>query len=189
MQQFLSPSNMLIVMAPQHQIGNAFPLVVPGADVRRDLYLLLACTLGSKRYAELTNGFDYSPLQNLKVEFEQAEIGRLLLSLAVRIRVLEDRGHVSRATMQRSCGVLEVGTDKTPLSLREACNKVVHASSAQFQIAFLDEFDSTLPSPTSDHLEPRMLLIGCKGKVTWQATLNLVELANAAIEAPAIRDA
>ncbi len=176
-------------MEPQHRVGDAFPLVVLGADVRRDLYLLLACTLGSKRYAELTNGIDYSPLQKLKDEFEQAEIGRLLLSLAVRIRVLDDRGQVPRETMQRGCGVLEVGTEETHLSLREACNKVVHASSAQFDIAFLDDFDSTLPSPTSDHLEPRMLLFGCKGKVTWRATLNLVELANAALAAQAIRDA
>jgi hypothetical protein len=176
-------------MEPQHRVSDAFPLVVLGADVRRDLYLLLACTLGSKRYAEITNGVDYSPLQNLKDEFEQAEIGRLLLSLAVRIRVLDDRGQVPRATMQRSCGVLEEGADKMPLSLREACNKVVHASSAQFYIAFLDHFDAALPSPTSDHLELRMLLFGSKGRVTWQATLNLVELANAALAAQAIRDA
>lgn len=176
-------------MRNHHQFGEAFPLVIDGLNIRRDLYLLLACALSSKRYAELTSGKDYDTLQKLRDAHEQQEIGRLLLSLAVRIRVFDDRGQMPPSVMRRSCGSLTTGQDRATLTLREACNKIVHAHKLQVMVSHLDEFDATLPSPTSDHMETTMLLHGSKNRMVWRASLDLVKFVRAVIAAPAVCNA
>ena len=93
-------------MRPHNRFGEAFPLIVEGRSVKRDLYLLLACVLSSKRYAEQTSGIDYDPLQILRDSHEQTEIAALLLAIAIRVRFLDDRDQIPKRVMTHSCGSL-----------------------------------------------------------------------------------
>lgn len=173
-------------MGPHHRFGEGFPLIIDAGNLRRDLYLLLACVLASKRYAEQSNGTDYDSLQTLRDEHEQAEVGRLLLSIAVRVRALDDRGQIPAAVVRRGCGSLGTGRERTTLVLREACNKVVHARKVQFTVSHSDAFDASLPSPTSEHMEVTMLLHGSKNRKTWRASLDLLKFVRSVIAAPAV---
>ncbi len=170
-------------MQPHHQYSEAFPLIVDGQSVKRDLYLLLACALSSKRFAEQTIGKDYDTLQKLRDTFEQTEIATLLLAIAVRVRLLDDRGEIPKSAMARICGSLITGAsrreNKVPLTLREACNKIVHCRQLQIRVSFLDGFDATLPSPTSDHMETSLLLHGKWNGKTWRASLDLIKFVKA----------
>lgn len=180
-------------MRPHDRFSEAVPLIIDGAAVKRDLYLLLACALSSKRYAEQTNGIDYDPLQTLRDSHEQPEISSLLLAIAARVRILDDRAMFPKVIMAMNCGSLTVGASsgrkKLPLALREACNKIVHARKLQLRVSYFDSFDATLPSPTSDHMEPILLLHGSKAGKTWRASLDLVRFARAILEAPVVREA
>jgi len=170
-------------MRPHNRFSEAFPLIVDGSTIKRDLYLLLACALSSKRYAEQTSGIDYDPLQTLRDSYEQTEISSLLLTIAVRIRLLDDSGLIPKGVMSKSCGSLIAGAsrskNKVPLTLREACNKIVHSRKLQMRVSYFDRFDSILPSPTSDHMEPFLLLHGAKSGKTWRASLDLIKFVRA----------
>ncbi len=177
-------------MRTHNQFSGTFPLIVDGSSVKRDLYLLVACALSSKRYAEQTSGIDYDALQTLRDSHEQKEIASLLLAIAVRIRMLDDCGQIPKGVMSRSCGSLTAGAsrrkNKVPLTLREACNKIVHTRRLQMRVSYFDSFDATLPSPTSDHMEPSLLLHGTKDGKTWRASLDLVKFVRAIVSAPVV---
>jgi hypothetical protein len=149
--------------------------------------------LSSKRYAEETYENDYDLLQTLRDSHEQLEIGSLLLSLAMRIRVLDDRGQISKGAMALECGSLATGTcsnkRKIPLTLREACNKIVHSKGSQLMVSHFDNFDAQLPSPTSTHMESTLILHGTKNRTTWRASLDIVLFVRAIIVADVVHDA
>jgi hypothetical protein len=180
-------------MRPHNRFGPAMPLSVSGTSLRRDLYILLACTLSSKRFAEQTHGVDYDSLQGLRDSQEPTEISTLLLSIALRIRLFDDRGQIPKALMSKSCGSLVTGSarrkSKTPLTLREGCNKIVHTKTLQLRISFLDDFDATLPSPTSEHMEPILLLHGSKNGKSWRASLDLVKFARLILDTRVVHEA
>lgn len=181
------------VMGPRNRFSETIPLTVDGAALGRDLYLLLACVLSSKGFAEQTYEKDYDVLQALRDSHEQREVGSLLLSIAVRVRVLDDRGKISKRAMALGCGSLVAGAvrgkDKIPLTLREACNKIVHSRSSQLILSHFDNFDAQLPSPTSTHMEPSLMLHGTKNRKTWRASLDLVKFVRAILSAGVVHDA
>jgi hypothetical protein len=98
---------------------------------------------------------------------------------ALRIRLLADRGEIPKSLMSKSCGSLVTGAprhkSKIPLTLREGCNKIIHSKKLQPSISYLDDFDATLPNPTSDYMEPILLLHGFKDGKSWRASIDLVK--------------
>lgn len=112
------------------------------AAVLVDLHRLLSIFLASRSYADLVPFADdaeaalHHPLVKLQ-EVEEDEIKRNLLTVAITARVLDDG--VGFADDARSCGRfwrdIANGEPPVPLTLREACNKIIHASRIRFDTA------------------------------------------------------
>jgi len=96
-----------------------------------DLYRLLAIFLSSKSFAALRSEDYLDPISELQdPEFD--EITRILVSTAVIARIIDDRDNQYLSQNNTECGwLIEDLTQpetKIPLTLREACNKIIHAS-------------------------------------------------------------
>lgn len=135
-----------------------------------ELYRLLTIFLASKNFAALlTNypGEGLDPFYKLQ-EVESDEITRLLLSLAITARVIDDREQRVFELIGSNCGELQKDITKTesePLDLREACNKIIHAKKVRGDI---DKVDG------QTYLNGYMYLYGEHGKTKWRAKLDIV---------------
>jgi hypothetical protein len=104
------------------------------AAFKLDLYRLLACFYATRGFARLRDSEDYVARSagDLGGAFDEAEITRLLVSIAARVRVIQDReGEYFKRVKKTDCGRLvpDLKHPRTskPLSWREACNKIIHA--------------------------------------------------------------
>jgi hypothetical protein len=134
------------------------------------LYLLGCMVHASAAFDKLGN----NPLCNLRQQFQEAEIGRLLLTIAVAVRNAMDQ-NPSRAEywlqgIKDDVGVLknlasQKDVERT-LSFREACNKLVHCLSINFH------YVAEKPR-RGMALVPRVHLYGTRGKEEWKATIEI----------------
>ena len=135
-----------------------------------ETYRLITIFLASKNFAALlTNypGEGFDPFYKLQ-EVESNEITRLLLSLAITARVIDDREQRVFKLIKSNCGELQRDTSKTdfePLDLREACNKIIHAKKVRGDV-------DTVNGQT--YLNPYIYLYGQHGKTKWKAKLDVV---------------
>lgn len=109
--------------------------------------------------------------------FEEVEITRLLLHTAITVRsILDDNAslekrHGIELPKPPPVGILiknvKEPTNETPLSLRDACNKIVHAK--------LINFDrSNARHPARSYLNPKIYLYSSSDrKVGWKAVLDV----------------
>ena len=131
------------------------------------LYLLGCMVYASRVFDSLA---DHALLE-LRKQFQEREIGQALLGIAVAIRNAMDQ-NPSRADywldgMDASVGMLYPGAHGgKPLTIRDACNKVIHCDSINFHYVS-DEPRRGLA------LEPRVHLYGTHGKEDWKATLDI----------------
>lgn len=135
-----------------------------------ELHRLLSLFLASKSFAALRTNFPgegFDPIFQIQ-EVEEDEITRLLLTLAVTARVIDDRqGHVLER-VGSNCGKLKKNIDEHDdeiLSLREACNKIIHAKKIHFDL----EEDAG-----QSYLNPFIYLYGDHNGKSWKATLDIV---------------
>ena len=95
-----------------------------------DLYRLLCIVLADKAVTKVT--VDARGVAVLQAEYRKVETTRILVSSAVALRIIFDRYPKAFAKLpRRTCGVLfPKWPDRTreDLTLREACNKIVHAT-------------------------------------------------------------
>jgi hypothetical protein len=139
------------------------PFQLEAARIRRDLYRVLASVFASEAFN--------LELIDLAKDFELAEIEHGLVNVAIGTRVLLDQKKLT--TTGTECGVLipDTTTDQTlqRLTLREACNKIVHADSRSY--------DVDNPA-TPSRLEPTLHLRGSFRGREWRARLDLIRFAN-----------
>ena len=129
--------------------------------------------MASKGIAELEMPLPHlyaeDPLQRFD-EFESDEMTRVLLTVASTIRVIDDRESKIFDFLALNCGWLTPNTGDamrvSDLTVREACNKIMHASEIKFE-------RTSLPSGRC-FLQPRIHLFGDYRKQTWQANLDVV---------------
>ncbi len=114
------------------------------------------------------------PLCELRQQFQEAEIGRLLLTIAVAVRNDMDQNS-SRAEywlqgIKDNVGTLKnLARERKPesvLNFREACNKLVHCLSINFH------YVSETPR-RGMALAPLVHLYGTKGQEEWKATIEI----------------
>lgn len=138
-----------------------------------ELYRLLTIFLASKNFATLlTNypGEGFDPFYQLQ-EVESDEITRLLLSLAITARVVDDRENRVLELIGSNCGEFQrdiQNSDTEVLDLREACNKIIHAKKIRGDI---DEING------QTYLNPFLYLYGEHGSKRWKAKLNVISFA------------
>lgn len=103
-------------------------------ELNRLLNLVLA---GEAKAALLRYVLHDIPAQQA-AEVESEEIFRLLLTIAVNVRVLDDRLERTLRAITGPCGELipdlRKPTRTEPLTIREACNKIIHATKLQLSI-------------------------------------------------------
>ena len=151
-------------------------------DLRRDIYRLFTHFHGSEALADLSNtdtGIYYAELQH---RFEELEIQDLLLRLTVRIRILEDAYRETwQETWSKPVGRLfndSTSAEHSPLSVREACNKVIHARYVNFcRTGVAEENEVIFP------LLPTVVLYGTRirSPVFWKCELQINEFLDSAL--------
>jgi hypothetical protein len=128
-------------------------------------------------FAEHGEDLDDDPVRDLQAGFEEFEIVRLLVNIAVTARIMDERENRSSNKFNLHCGQLIEDLTKpanvVPLDLREACNKIIHATKFNWDVDQLKE--ENLPYPTTRFLTPRMHLYGERGNHQWKATLEIAE--------------
>jgi len=146
-------------------------------DVLQNLYRIFTHFYGSARLTELASLDTGARFQNLRERYEELEIQRLLLTVAIRIRILDDayREKWNDSTADWTVDVGEFFEDSTteasvPLSLREACNKIIHARWLNFI--------RTEEDPKGGHifpLVPTVAIYGTRPRSTtiWKAKLQI----------------
>jgi hypothetical protein len=157
-------------------------LRLPSNDLRRDLYRLFTHFHGSGALAALANqdtGAFYSRLQQ---QFEEIEIQSLLLSVSVRIRVL-DEAHNDGSPENWSLPVGRLFANSAvkshiSLSLREACNKIIHARLVNFC-----RTDEAATNEVIFPLIPTVVIYGSRSRSTiiWKAELEIDRFVDAAL--------
>jgi hypothetical protein len=125
-------------------------------------------------------------IAGLRDEYLYSELIRILTSTAAALRILFDQYQQDLAEVrQRPCGELfpDWPTTQQPevLTLREACNKIIHATKVHY-----DEDD---PDPVHNpdqiglYLRPYVHLYGAWGGHDWKAVLSIIDFAKLAVSA------
>ena len=143
------------------------------STLRAELHYLLATFLASNEIARTAaEEFEAHRLFFDFREMEADAITKLLLSIAVTLRVLDDREDGTLEMMSLYCGLLVKDLSDPPgttqgLSLREACNKIIHAKTVEFD---RDETPGAHP-----HLKAFVYLAGQdQRRRQWTANVNVV---------------
>ncbi|MGX9430685.1 MULTISPECIES: hypothetical protein [Bradyrhizobium] len=145
-----------------------------------DLYRLLCMVSASRDVA--THGLASPAIAMMQGGFFKAEVTRILISCAVGLRIWFDQSQSGPTDEQRSdCGKLFPNWATDPekveiLTLREACNKIIHAIDIRF--------DVVAPGSTTNRIheagayyKPQLYLYGSKGREDWRAELSLIDFA------------
>lgn len=142
-------------------------------DLRRDIYEILAFFLSSQRIAELEQSRMYGendPVHKFE-DMQRDLITKRLISVAVTIRILDDRDPQAFDTITDYCGTmtkdLENPMGRSGLGLRDACNKIIHARKVTF--------DSDTTSFGNGYLHPYLYLEGNERGKPWTVDLDVVK--------------
>jgi len=129
-------------------------------------------------FAEYGEDIDDDPVRDLQGEFEEPEIVRLLVNIAVAARIMDERENRFSAQLNLTCGQLindcEDSDNIVQLDLRKAYNKIIHAKKFNWDVDQLKD-EGNLPYPTTRFLIPRMHLYGERGNQQWKATLDIAD--------------
>jgi len=152
--------------------------------LQRELYWLAAAVAASEglhRFADENR--DDDELDTLRVRHEVTEASRLLISIAVIIRNLQDSpiprpsgpNRALRKSLQTPIvvGTLNSNGKESALNLRECCNKIIHALFVSFPVA-------TANDRKLSHITSQVILRGeLKGKA-WEANVDIMQFIRAA---------
>lgn len=127
---------------------------------------------------------DPDPLDDLR-QFEESEISETLLTLAALARACDDEyGILETSGKVFPNGVGTLTTDKgvVPLTLREACNKIVHAKSVVCDLAKGTEnpiwgkwYKDQGHVVTGEFKAPAMIIKGTRqNRAAWEARIEIV---------------
>lgn len=136
--------------------------------LRIELWRLLCIFLAEKPLAQLVKDTDPKGfLLYLKAQHDDDEVARLLLTTAASLRLARAHGGWAFPD-DMSCGDLwrDAESDVAePLTLWEACNKIIHADTLRHHVDRL--------GPVDTYWEPRVSLYGRSGQKAWKAVLDI----------------
>lgn len=141
-----------------------------------ELHRLLAIFLSSKSFAELRTGIgeQWESIEALQA-CEEYEITRILLAVAITFRIIDNRMRGRTLPPSQTCGTLvknlHYPTKTTPLTVREACNKILHAQVIKGDVGFTDSGQV--------YSNPIMYLYGPPEETQWKASVNIIDFAKA----------
>lgn len=154
-----------------------------GGPFALDLYRLLAIVLSDQRIAKLGDETRHHqpPVWQLQDRFRKAEVMRILISSAVALRSLLDQNPRQFKNIRVGpCGSLwpnwEEHKRKTQvLTLREACNKIIHSEDIRDDVVIPDRRNN--PDELGVYIRPFVYLYGTKDGSRWRAKLVIKDFA------------
>jgi hypothetical protein len=152
--------------------------IEPGAFTL-DLYRLICMVAADRKVAN--HGLASRAITTLQETYFRSEVTRILISCAAGLRIQFDQRADGPSIKQKSdCGKLfpNWATDKKNaevLSLREACNKIIHATDIRFDVVVPDADRN--PDEEGAYHRPYLYLYGSKGRSDWRAVLSLIDFA------------
>lgn len=143
-------------------MNEGYPLAAEALDL--EAYTLAALIVGS---AELRGVEGSAPaLARARRTFEFSEVSRRLVSLAVMLRgVLDSTEQGATDVVGELVANVEQSDETSNLTLREACNKIIHAEAVRLSPGPLRE------NPAVDR---RIVLEGEHHGMYWRATLDVI---------------
>jgi len=156
-------------------------LRLPGQVLRLDLYRLICYFHSSHYLATLSDGEDFCPWQALRFEFQDQEVMRILLQTAVAVRFTgcghADPLRVDRAWLEDPVGRLYKSVrqeQSEPLSVRESCNKIIHAR-------YIVPDNNGRRNPCERVIKPTVFCYeDAEQQTGWKAEIDLLLFAEAA---------
>ena len=134
-------------------------------QIRLDIYRLLCYFEASKSIAEQASKNNELNSKGLASEFMEDEISRILLECAIILRIMDDE---SEADIDEKdsfyCGELLSNNKVKNLSLREACNKIIHGTKINYDIEKINKYE---------YLVPKVYIYGYRGQEEWKATIDI----------------
>lgn len=147
--------------------------VVDRLRVQLLAYRLITIILSSKELSKLCLFLDDETPSLMKQEFEQNEIEHLLLQIAILVRAADDAarsGQTIGGSWNPKVGkiIQNIKTNKKEdLTLREACNKIIHAQKVSYDLNRNSEPRRTYVKPSF------MYLYGKKDNKDWKTILDI----------------
>ncbi|WP_439369627.1 hypothetical protein [Bradyrhizobium sp. DASA03120] len=143
-----------------------------------DLYRLVCMVSASCDVARL--GLTCPAIAAMQEAYFRSEVTRILISCATGVRIQLDQSHGTPDDTGPNCGRLfpDWAADKSKvevLTLREACNKIIHATDIRFDVEVPDGANN--PDEEGAYYQPRLYLYGSKGRNDWRAELSLLNFA------------
>jgi hypothetical protein len=144
-----------------------------------DLYRLICMVSASREVAR--RGLTAPTIAMMQGGFFKSEVTRILISCAAGLRIQFDQSQGPTNDDERSdCGKLFPNWATDPktvevLTLREACNKIIHATDIRFDVVVPDA--AMNPDEEGAYYQPRLYLYGSKGRNDWRAELSLIDFA------------
>ncbi len=144
-----------------------------------DLYRLTCMVLADREVAKHTLKSD--SFKTLQGTYLRSEVARILISCAIGLRIRSDQAwNLDLDTIERwsDCGKLYPDWPAPEntfdvLKLREACNKIIHATDIRFDEVIPDA--STNPDQEGVYLQPFLYLYGKKDRHDWRAVLSIID--------------
>jgi len=144
------------------------------ARVGLSAYRLLTHLLASKPLSKLCTGHFACGYDILRDNFEEQEIQHLLIELAISYRMYDDMvksNDGESISHMNPVGKIwdPIKSKQRDLSLREACNKIIHAECIKFD-------KKSGPLQHEHFVKSSILLYGKWNNIQWKAKLNILEL-------------
>lgn len=143
-----------------------------------DLYRLICMVSASRDVAK--RGLAAPAIAMMQGSFFRSEVTRILISCAAGLRIQFDQSRGPTNEQKADCGKLFPNWVTDPnkvevLSLREACNKIIHATDIRFDVVVPDAARN--PDEEGAYFRPQLYLYGSKGRDDWRAQLSLIDFA------------
>lgn len=142
-------------------------------EIRLELYRLLNQFLAEEKLAACKDGDEWLfHAVDIVGHFFDVETQRILIQAAVVARIKDDNEEESRLKLgefETTCGTLIENLDEpeeVKLSLREACNKIIHALRFHYDVE---------SQAGVNIINPVVYLYGKKGRKEWKASLNIID--------------
>jgi len=150
-------------------------------EIEKECYLITSCFIASEQIHLLQRKSSNWGIKRFILE-EQYLIKKHLISLAIKLRMIDDLMKYYKKTdyicsLKNKVGVITEDNEKVDLTLREACNKIIHANKIEFKFKYNQHGSKKIR-----YLAPEVLLHGRKGKKFWKADLKILRLVSLALE-------
>ena len=144
--------------------------------IDEECYLLLCCFLSSNKLNKICISSNFMHFKALPIKEEQ-KIKQYLISIAIKLRMIDylmkDHNRENHLPNDDNVGFIKTNNCKNILSIREACNKIIHARSLKFV------YRKTKDKMT--YLKPIVYFSGQKNKKDWKASIDIFKFAEIAV--------